>query len=560
MQTAPDTIAFIRSLAQQTDEERIRGRLAIVGRRIGQAGSIVCEFDGSINHIRTNLLDSLERRDPNEVLLFVLEDLGADWVNVLQELVQIPAYVFGLHWMHPNDHVLGKAKTPLGQDPEQHFILNYRQPLPFRTRRRDIGLPYLNCGAKRTIVQRIRPLKELGIEDIDSTEQMVTYWRASILGRTIAVLLVDPCPDIRDQFSETTLNIADTSVPRPHPMLSEMLADPKGHTPVWPSTLEGKTPILQSQSFYDELVQFYKHSNDQREERHGKDPINASTPYGPLHWTIQCRRFVLAKAASVAQSALVETWKLTAKASTGVKRMADFDFSKLERNAWSDQWKGEFFTQLWELREDLELIRYRTELNLKVLRRISRVERSWQNRSRPNEILAAKIQQSDWDLEEWEGLLQMIDYAFKLMNRTTETYVQAINATSAQFSNTQAQNSKKLTGFAAIFVPASLCAAILAIPSFSPDAKSPVKFWVFWAVSVPLAIILAVWFLSPLPQWLNDQRAAWHIYRAPEVIQEKVEAAPTGAEVFAMTPRRRTWLNLCIPWRRNGAGRSAVNV
>jgi hypothetical protein len=64
-------------------------------------------------------------------LLLLLEDIGASWVEELAVALKIPEYFFGLHCVHPIRHVIGDVRVPLGEDPVQHFILNYRQPLPF---------------------------------------------------------------------------------------------------------------------------------------------------------------------------------------------------------------------------------------------------------------------------------------------------------------------------------------------------------------------------------------------------------------------------------------------
>jgi hypothetical protein len=135
------------------------------------------------------------------------------------------------------------------------------------------------------------------------------------------------------------------------------------------------------------------------------------------------------------------------------------DFTNLKKEAWNDSnWKGEFFTQLWELREDLELMRYRLELNLSVINRLAHVkEKELESRiaetgtAHPQSEavrLQARLRQVGCDVEEWNKLVQMNDYAFKLMTRTSETYVQTVGAANTQFANDQAQNSRKLTGYA----------------------------------------------------------------------------------------------------------------
>jgi hypothetical protein len=135
--TIPDrfgTDEFLRNLKNQTKEERNRGRAAI----ITGGGTLVLE------HTPKGLGEALKKIEHDtkyteDSSLLILEDLGASWIEEISDVLDMPAYVLALHWMHPNDHILGNAKVPLGQDPEKHFILNYRQPLPFRVIRRDPG-------------------------------------------------------------------------------------------------------------------------------------------------------------------------------------------------------------------------------------------------------------------------------------------------------------------------------------------------------------------------------------------------------------------------------------
>ncbi|KAJ4315883.1 hypothetical protein N0V84_008152 [Fusarium piperis] len=132
------------------------------------------------------------------------------------------------------------------------------------------------------------------------------------------------------------------------------------------------------------------------------------------------------------------------------------------------------------------------------------------------------------------------------MARTTESYVQSVAATGASFANLQAKASRRLTGLATLFVPASLCAAVLAIPSFS-GAGDVEKFWIFWAVSVPLAIILAIWFLSPLQSTIKRVRDKRKEEREKMAGKERAEAErrkQEGLEEEVRAPlkaRHRWW-------------------
>lgn len=128
------TAAFLKELQTQTEKEKNRGRAAI----ITGDGPLVWEPTPKGLGKALKKIEH-DTRHTNDSSLLILEDLGASWIEEIRGVLDIPAYVLALHWMHPDDHILGTAKVPLGQDPERHFILNYRQPLPFRVTRRESG-------------------------------------------------------------------------------------------------------------------------------------------------------------------------------------------------------------------------------------------------------------------------------------------------------------------------------------------------------------------------------------------------------------------------------------
>ena len=96
--------------------------------------------------VKAMLLDGLSTRiiDRPEQLpkikphdLIVLQDLSREWVEALGPKLHIPVSVFALHWANPLDHVNGKIRVPIGESPARHFILNYRQSLPFSIQGRE---------------------------------------------------------------------------------------------------------------------------------------------------------------------------------------------------------------------------------------------------------------------------------------------------------------------------------------------------------------------------------------------------------------------------------------
>jgi type II secretory pathway component PulJ len=176
----------------------------------------------------------------------------------------------------------------------------------------------------------------------------------------------------------------------------------------------------------------------------------------PVSATYYCRRLVLASTASEIYSSLDATYRLTLTASSNAKTLADLDFENFPAEAWSTEFKGPFFTDLGELREDLELVGFRLKQNMITVRILSRLDTerrdyryytlkdsgyrgeiddhlSWWD-----ENVTAVTVQVDHDLDQWDSLKDMENYTYDLMKRTTDSYVQTVQATSARLANKQA--------------------------------------------------------------------------------------------------------------------------
>lgn len=184
----------------------------------------------------------------------------------------------------------------------------------------------------------------------------------------------------------------------------------------------------------------------------------------PTSLAHRIHRLVLARNVAAISSLLQETIQLTGDASIGVTKIADFDFDTFEQRAWVDEWRGDFFRQLWVLREDLEFQGYRLQQNLRVVNGLKVVvpgkgsalsdrtdtrstiwdEPTLRDESSVNdesdrlaEVL--KEEQIRGDLSEWEDLEKLRLYAFRIMERTTDSYLQTVQATGAQFANMQSK-------------------------------------------------------------------------------------------------------------------------
>ena len=149
--------------------------------------------------------------------------------------------------------------------------------------------------------------------------------------------------------------------------------------------------------------------------------------------------------------------QLTGKASIGVAKIAKFNFDDFEKRAWVDEWRGTFFRQLWTLREELEFQGYKIQQNLRAVKRITYIANLEDSRAgsrhqlMPDLIRLGKEQEREREREqerddeyEWEGLEQLRLYAFRIMERTTDSYLQTVQATGAQFANKQSKRFRSI--------------------------------------------------------------------------------------------------------------------
>lgn len=208
--------------------------------------------------------------------------------------------------------------------------------------------------------------------------------------------------------------------------ISPQFVSPRNYEP--PTELSGTGGASREQhgqaddkpaSFFDELVQL--------------GPVTpGSTIDAPSKAAANCFRLVLAKEAAATLVARSETISLTLAAAEGLKDISNFNFDKFDEKAWRDEWRGEFFTDLWELREDLEVLGQEIRHNSLVVKRTAQLAQQTADYPLTQDTL------------EWENLLEEKRYAMELMGRTIDSYVQTVQATGAQFANLQAKRYESM--------------------------------------------------------------------------------------------------------------------
>ncbi|KAF2736758.1 hypothetical protein EJ04DRAFT_150610 [Polyplosphaeria fusca] len=194
-------LLFRSALEEQTKPDR--GRAALIDYSEGGEGSPKIftshlDLKNQLNGIQDILFGHAKGR-----YLIILEDLSRNWVELLGPALRIPISVFALHMASPEDHILGRARVPLGESPGRHFVLSYQQPTKLEIAPKSKDKVYrIDCAANRLINTKIKVDRMTGPE---TAEQLVSYWGrqslasdANTVGSSyeswIAIMLVDPCP------------------------------------------------------------------------------------------------------------------------------------------------------------------------------------------------------------------------------------------------------------------------------------------------------------------------------------------------------------------------------
>ena len=118
-----------------------RGRAILLSRESPTelSGTALCDWRFQVEKAQICLMPdefvhTFENSDGIDQI--VLEDISREWVEAIGPWFNILISVFALHWANPIDHVNGEAQLPVGESPSRHFILNYRQLLPFSIQNR----------------------------------------------------------------------------------------------------------------------------------------------------------------------------------------------------------------------------------------------------------------------------------------------------------------------------------------------------------------------------------------------------------------------------------------
>jgi hypothetical protein len=97
---------------------------------------------------------------------------------------------------------------------------------------------------------------------------------------------------------------------------------------------------------------------------------------------------------------------------------------------------------------------------------------------------------SESDIESWEALKEIGSSLRQKISGLMDAYVQEAGLQENQLSNYQARNIGRLTSLATILVPLSVTAGMFSMGGEFLPGES--KFWIFWAVTAPMILVLSL--------------------------------------------------------------------
>ncbi|KAK3291901.1 uncharacterized protein B0H64DRAFT_242521 [Chaetomium fimeti] len=470
---------------------------------------------------------------------------------------RIPFDFFARHWANPTLHNRGAARPPLAQDPRYHCVLSYTQlhdaklsnPSETPEFHRLAGSAYRTISFGQDEPKDDRPD---GYDTSSSggrksrqpeedrmapqpavSQQLVSFWGAepASSGKPWeAVILVDPPLDSdinRAIYFENweTENDGSGTKARTRWRNWERYTPAKASIPTLPKLTQsvgGKPKRLKGVSMFDDIVSLLGESLTPLGEKHTLRETEPSFGYfETLAGEVEvgdvgrlCCHMVMAKTAVEMQQMFGDAYrlKLVSALELDLRDIAAFNFKDFDHRAWNLKWEGRRFTRLWKKREELELLRYRLKLNIRTVENIlnsgdfyprsivsTRHEIDSNRRRRELELTQERQRelelnwerQAELELTEWKNLELTADYADEMIRRTTESYLQTVAACQASAATAQANFVGQITKMASVFVPVSLIAAIFSMGgNFAAGSE---LFWIFWAVSMPVAVGLIAW-------------------------------------------------------------------
>ncbi|EUC34703.1 hypothetical protein COCCADRAFT_25259 [Bipolaris zeicola 26-R-13] len=449
---------FLRNLKSQTALERERGRVAVIEYRDDEVfePEIFKNSQGLQAHFDDPL--AAEELGPRK-RLFILEDLGFNYLEILGAQLRIPPTFFAAHWADPATPEFNYT-NPLRRYSEKNFSIRYAITQPLRIDAdREVHGNIFRCDFNiQRHVYCYDP--KAPILDQPKSYHALSFWTSGVRpdGSWDSVLIVDP------PVRETVTSLADgCKFPVDH--CSEEHAYTRMHSldpdftdmdilPPNPSDWTGSWQRPKYESMFDDILSL--------------TPDEQAHSIGPRSCTNVARRLAICYFLSFLRRRILNMLRLQQNPRTAVLHTNRCDYLREFGEGLISSWHHEVFGFVVNIKYIMGLVNSEVKEQFEVL-----------GLHRPSAL--------EWERDGWLTVQDYCGRVITMAEAFLQSYLQFTTMQEAQAANRNALSLAQITNVTMVFVPLSTIAAIFSMTDDFLPGES--KGWVFWVTAVPVLLL-----------------------------------------------------------------------
>ncbi|KAF4461192.1 hypothetical protein FALBO_12018 [Fusarium albosuccineum] len=477
----------VSQLSSQDGVKGHEGRVALIKFQNDAKPSV--EVFTNLEKLRRHFTDPVSPHAPTCSRMFVLEGLPRNFIHLLGSRLKVPPSFFAEHWVKPGEFVGSLLNhTPRYYNNHSRFTLAFPKLHWAQIKQKPGERKDPTYLAESSIYTELNYITLFGEckDPLWSFENM-SFWRAgkdaderwdgkldsffvtylnSLYLHLLALLLVDPPllrvdPPLKNYIikAKSRGNVPEYREVEPKdPNLLDTARDDITQDGSWyppfPEDIATETPKMES--MFADIVSLYPFRQCQSD----------SNPIKSLDAIDICRQLVLS--AWTARLRIMEA-EVVRKQFYFSTRVDPSDFNP-------DTWLDKSWTRAWTERDFGGLVRAKNTLEATEMRLFYTIDAL----KRSGDSHAGK----EWEADAWHSLQIALQTLKTRVNLMLEAYTQSVSV----------RESKQvgfLTSLAALFVPISLIAAVFSMGG-NYAADQP-KFYVFWAISLPIMVLACLY-------------------------------------------------------------------
>ncbi|KAK3297934.1 uncharacterized protein B0H64DRAFT_393421 [Chaetomium fimeti] len=459
---------FVKQVSSQLGAEQDEGQVAVITFQDGVKPHVrvFTKSKDLRRYLDSNSPPPSSPNVPECRRMFVLEGLPKKFIQLLGSRLRVPPSFFAAHWVQPGKFVASLLNQTLrSYDNQTRFTL----ASPKLHRAKIQGEP--GDDADPVYFMQSSITRQLGRDSLFGefegplwSYEIVSFWSACDRGSWDALLLVDP---------PLGNSVMWTDDPRPRLVVHE--SPENGNVPgiskdgwsqdgSWypPFPVGGAGEAPGMKSVFDDLVRLYPSQQYQSTA----DPITC---------TDICKQLVLSAWTARLRVLEAEVIRKQYEMSIG-PRTPTFNPRTRPPPAWTHPWTDEEFGRLVRAKSVLEGTKTTLFYNLDALG-----------------VGGERQMGEEWETAAWKSLQNALLTLKTRVDIMSEAYTLAVSVRESIVANAQARQVGYLTSLATLFIPVSFIAAVF---SMGGDyAAGERKFYVFWAISLPIAVVASCLYL-----------------------------------------------------------------